>query len=600
MSAPQSPPPVHHHPTKAVSEPAIATKGKGKPPPTSTVSTPAITPPSPLVTSIETAQKEPPALDNLQELLQRKRELEKNKHKFHLTEADCNLLVTNANEFSFTNGQVIAKEGQEITSVFRIKSGKVTIVSSGKKVCELSQGWFLGETLLINGRCNVFDAAIVANGPVTLAELNLSFVKRLFEVDNLLALKFYRHLAAKLASVSYVLVGHLLGSCLMERLPSTAELSIASGVGSPHIVSPGVAPTIPMSSASTITSLAPMLSKCPNLPDSFFLEVVNRRRKPASKRKSISMQMHLAFKEYALEGNGKSVQSCRLKRNKIKLISESFGFKHKNTIEYTKIKNIVRTSEKSVTIIYDRTGKTLFFKTPEDAEEFYGLSTSLVETTSHEAHKSVEGTPISSPPAIDAETHHTPYTPPEDEEMKTLLRSIATTKEMRKGEFIFEEGDLYQRVYSIIAGEVAFVSGGRQLKTAGKGEVIGVQSLLHLRPAPVGMVVISDTATISIIPAFRINELINSNTALAARLYKRASEMIQKHIDNVMHRLSDLERGIPLSESGSSASGSSSSSLTSSGSAAAGLTSSGGAQNQPTPSPSSSSPLSSSIASPNL
>jgi hypothetical protein len=30
----------------------------------------------------------------------------------------------------------------------------------------------------------VFDASLVANGSVTIAELNLPFVKKLFEVDN--------------------------------------------------------------------------------------------------------------------------------------------------------------------------------------------------------------------------------------------------------------------------------------------------------------------------------------------------------------------------------------------------------------------------------
>lgn len=30
----------------------------------------------------------------------------------------------------------------------------------------------------------VYDASLVANGPVTICELNLEFVKRLFEVDH--------------------------------------------------------------------------------------------------------------------------------------------------------------------------------------------------------------------------------------------------------------------------------------------------------------------------------------------------------------------------------------------------------------------------------
>lgn len=66
--------------------------------------------------------------------------MEKNKLKLHLTEADCNLLLTNANEFNFTKGQTIAREGQTLTSVYRIKFGSVSLINpGGKKVCDLTQ-----------------------------------------------------------------------------------------------------------------------------------------------------------------------------------------------------------------------------------------------------------------------------------------------------------------------------------------------------------------------------------------------------------------------------------------------------------------------------
>jgi CRP-like cAMP-binding protein len=86
-------------------------------------------------------------LDNLQDLLKRKREIEKNKSKYHLTEADCSLILTNANEYSFKDGQVIMEEGHENSSVYRIKSGVVSLSKNGVVFCELSQGWFIGETL---------------------------------------------------------------------------------------------------------------------------------------------------------------------------------------------------------------------------------------------------------------------------------------------------------------------------------------------------------------------------------------------------------------------------------------------------------------------
>ena len=80
-----------------------------------------------------------PPLDNLQDLLKRKREIEKNKYKYHLTEADCNLILTNANEYTFMDGQVIMEEGHENSTVYRIKSGAVSLSKNGHVFCELSQ-----------------------------------------------------------------------------------------------------------------------------------------------------------------------------------------------------------------------------------------------------------------------------------------------------------------------------------------------------------------------------------------------------------------------------------------------------------------------------
>lgn len=80
-----------------------------------------------------------PPLDNVQDLLRRKREIEKNKSKYHLTEADCSLILTNANEYTFTDGQVILEEGHENSSVYRIKSGVVALSKGGNTFCELNQ-----------------------------------------------------------------------------------------------------------------------------------------------------------------------------------------------------------------------------------------------------------------------------------------------------------------------------------------------------------------------------------------------------------------------------------------------------------------------------
>ncbi len=117
-----------------------------------------------------------PPLDNLQELLKRKREIEKNKTKLHLTEGDCNLLMTNADEFSYTDGQVIVNAGQEISSMYRLKYGKVKLMRDGKKVCELSQVNFIRLFLITvaNGRgeaewvfINIYAIGVVFRRDIT-------------------------------------------------------------------------------------------------------------------------------------------------------------------------------------------------------------------------------------------------------------------------------------------------------------------------------------------------------------------------------------------------------------------------------------------------
>ncbi len=198
----------------------------------------------------------------------------------------------------------------------------------------------------------------MAEGPVTLAQLNTTFVKKLFEVDHvsltscdgrflyfifyflmnlqILALKFYRHLASKLSCVFYALMGHFLGPSLPAVQPTTMSASS----------SPPQSPKYFKSVSSANLQIDQLRNRCPNVEDSFFLEVVNRRGKTLSKRKSQSFAK-LAYKgisplflglfvsylqkvaDYQTEGNGKRTQHCRLKSNKISIISETFGFKHK-------------------------------------------------------------------------------------------------------------------------------------------------------------------------------------------------------------------------------------------------------------------------------
>lgn len=57
------------------------------------------------------------SVDTLQDLITRKREADKNKFKYHLTEADCNLLCSHGTAGTFTAGQVLVEVGAPLTKV---------------------------------------------------------------------------------------------------------------------------------------------------------------------------------------------------------------------------------------------------------------------------------------------------------------------------------------------------------------------------------------------------------------------------------------------------------------------------------------------------
>lgn len=56
-------------------------------------------------------------VDTMQDLITRKRDAERNKFKYHLTEADCNLLCTHGSTESFKAGDVLVEGGASVTKV---------------------------------------------------------------------------------------------------------------------------------------------------------------------------------------------------------------------------------------------------------------------------------------------------------------------------------------------------------------------------------------------------------------------------------------------------------------------------------------------------
>lgn len=87
----------------------------------------------------ELALQVPANTDTLQDLLQRREEARKNRLLFHLTESDCDRICTNSTEKRYTPGQVIVNEGEVISALYRIKSGKVSLMKGEVKLCDLPQ-----------------------------------------------------------------------------------------------------------------------------------------------------------------------------------------------------------------------------------------------------------------------------------------------------------------------------------------------------------------------------------------------------------------------------------------------------------------------------
>jgi CRP-like cAMP-binding protein len=117
---------------------------------------------------------------------------------------------------------------------------------------------------------------------------------------------------------------------------------------------------------------------------------------------------------------------------------------------------------------------------------------------------------------------------------KEVIRALSTRMELRKGDVLLEEGDLFQRIYTITKGSFEAYRGDRLISTMKEGEVIGEASLLHLRPIPVTIKVASETATVLVIPAHKLNELINSNPVIAVRVYKKIAGLVESKIESAL------------------------------------------------------------------
>lgn len=58
--------------------------------------------------------------------------------------------------------------------------------------------------------------------------------------------------------------------------------------------------------------------------------------------------------------------------------------------------------------------------------------------------------------------------------------------------------------------------------------------MLHLRPYPTSIVVTSETAEVVVIPMFKIQEVINSDTDLGARIFQKAAIMVSLQVESLI------------------------------------------------------------------
>jgi CRP-like cAMP-binding protein len=369
-------------------------------------------------------------------------------------------------------------------------------------------------------------------------------------VDGVLALKFYRNLASKLASIFFTLNGNCI-ACFQKQ--SASESS------SPAMVHQAPADFDPSRRFSAAA-----------------IEFGGTRKK----RARLVNSAHLSYKVYALASNGNVTRVCKIKKQRIKLVSEAFGFKKKKTIEFSQIKHVSQSSPTSVTILFgNMKARTMFFKDVAEVNEFMGLLNSIITQSSAQNLRSTSAGPLSQPPKertlerkSSSTTRHpsgffslntdndSDYEDDEDQadtsvsssfsssltsdEDRDVVRRLADKVVLKRGDVLIAEGDLYQRLYSLTQGTCDVCANGMKVSEIPEGMVFGEASLLHLRPSPVTMIVSSEEATVLIIPAYRLFKLTESDPFLSARLYRKASQLLENKIMWLSNRAKRLSGGI--------------------------------------------------------
>lgn len=61
---------------------------------------------------------------------------------------------------------------------------------------------------------------------------------------------------------------------------------------------------------------------------------------------------------------------------------------------------------------------------------------------------------------------------------KQMLHSLSVVQTLKKGDVVIAEGDLYQRIYTVVTGQIATEKNGNQLMTIDTGETFGYLFLI--------------------------------------------------------------------------------------------------------------------------
>jgi len=424
--------------------------------------------------------------------------------QYYLTEGDWQLMLTNANEFTYHEGDVIFDQGTPNNSLYRIRSGGVRITKEGKVIGHMGAGSVLGEMSFLGN--NVTTAAVIAEGEVRVAEVEVQFIKQLFEVEPLLALKFYRNIAMKLSSRLRGLTGE------------TPERPGAS---------------------------APVIHGKPS--ESW--DIFARKRKTAT-----DVLMMREYQHCSIDGRS---AVCQLYQPKLEFITKVFGFRKRNDIFFTDIENITKLGENGIKIQSKKRkdDKNITFASTKDRDEVFGLVTSIltkVTTGATDASRPVATTaaPVVASSGNDAAAIVTdnatkagvgqaeaisknPLSEEEELQEKDDWNTIMSEAERRiytKGQTILAQGDLYQRLYQVSSGKCVIDINEGVIGEVNEAEIFGEMSFLQLRSASAAITAASDSVELYVIEGYKLNRLIRQNTALGARFFKYIALVLEGRV----------------------------------------------------------------------